>query len=246
MIRRLLLLLTALFVTGFTTNALAADAPPFGYAQLYTLEVSDPASLLAAMQKFRSSSVGMKNPSGVSLNQFLANGDDESTHSIIVTYPSAAAMDASRKMNMGTEEWGEAAASFQAAAEFTSESISQLLNARINQPDLNSMNPVSMSIGLGVSNPGAFMEAFTKLWDSSAAKTFPGNSYLVNVLASGESAITHAVVFQAKDMATLLSAMDTLQSSPEMTAYLKRAGSFRTVVSRTVGINLWNSPIPGG
>jgi hypothetical protein len=52
------------------------------------------------------------------------------------------------------------------------------------------------------------------------------------------------VVFQANDMTTLLSGMEALQSSADMAAYLKNANSFRSVVSRTVGVNVWSSPMP--
>jgi hypothetical protein len=109
---------------------------------------------------------------------------------------------------------------------------------------ITSANPVSMNIALAVTDQAAFMSAIDKLWDSSAANAFPGNRFLVNVLASGESPATHAVVFQANDMATLLTAMQTLQTSADMVNYLKKADDFRSVVSRTISIGLWSSPIP--
>jgi len=243
-IKKLLSIVTTIIAITFSNATLAAESLPFGYAQMITLEVSDPAALLAAMQKFRSSPLGMKNPSGVSLNQFYANGESEATHSIVVTYPNAAAIDAARAMNMGSKEWAEAGATFQAVTDNASASLSTLLNAKIKEGAVTSANPVSMNIALSVSDPSAFMTAFNKLWDSGAANAFPGNSYFVNVLANGESAVTHAVVFQANDMATLLDGMEKLQSSADMAAYLKNASSFRTIVSRTVGINVWSSPMP--
>jgi hypothetical protein len=63
-------------------------------------------------------------------------------------------------------------------------------------------------------------------------------------MASGESDVTHAVVFQANDMATLMQGFQDIQSSPEMAAYLSNAANFRRIVSRTVGVNVWASPIP--
>jgi hypothetical protein len=244
MTKKLISIVTTIIAATFATATFAADAPPFGYAQMYTLEVSDPAKLLAAMQKFRGSVVGKKNPSGVSLNQFMANGDSEATHSIIVTYPAAADMDTSRKLNAGTKEWAEASATFQEVAEFQSSGLSALLKGTMKEGAITSANPVSMNIALAVTDQAAFMSAIDKLWDSSAANAFPGNRFLVNVLASGESPATHAVVFQANDMATLLTAMQTLQTSADMVNYLKKADDFRSVVSRTISIGLWSSPIP--
>jgi putative intracellular protease/amidase len=242
--KKLLAISAIVIATTCTTTALAADALPFQYAQMTTLKVTNPAALLGAMQRFRSSPPGMRNPTGVTLNQFIADGESEATHSIVVVYPNAAAIDASRSMNMGTAEWAAAGATFQAVSENVSSSLSALLKARIREGAVTSANPASMNFALAVSNPSAFMAAFDKLWNSSASDAFPGNSYLVNVLAGGESEITHAVVFQANDMATLLTGMEALQSSAEMAAYLKNANSFRSVVSRTVGVNVWSSPMP--
>lgn len=242
--KKLLAISAIVIATTCSATVLAAEALPFGYAQMITMKVNDPAALLGAMQKFRSSPTGMKTPSAVSLNQFIADGESEATHSIVVMYPDAAAIDASRSMSRGTRDWAEAGATVQAASENVSSSLSALLKARIKQGAVTSTNPVSMNFALAVSDPDAFMAAFDRLWNSSASDAFPGNSYLVNVLAAGESGITHAVVFQANDMATLLSGMETLQSSADMATYLKTAGSFRSVVSRTVGANIWTSPMP--
>jgi hypothetical protein len=236
--------LTAVLTSAFATTALAAHHLPFEYAQVYTLQVSDPAALLGAMQKFRSSPTGMKNPSGVSLSQFVANGEDPSTHSIIVSYPSGAAMDAARSMNQGSNDWAEASQTFQSVSEFRSSAVFQLMNAVVKEGAVTSPNPVSMNIMLEVTDQAAFMSAFDKIWNSESAKAFPGNRYLGSALANGQSRATHVVAFQANDMATLLSGMQKMQSSPEMAAYLKKAGSFRRVDGETIGVSVWASPIP--
>lgn len=240
----LLTFLSAILTVTFTTAAFAAHHLPFDYAQMYTLKVSDPAALLGAMQKYRNSPIGKQNPSGVSLNQFTANGESDATHSIVVTYPTAAAMDASRGMNANSSELAEVRKIFQSVTEPRSSSLSMLMKAAVAEGSVASENMVSMNIGLAVTDQAAFTAAIDKLWDSKASKAFPGNRYMVNVMASGESEITHAVVFQAKDMATLLKGFQDMQSSPEMAAYLKNAATFRRVVSRTVGVNIWASPIP--
>ena len=244
MIKRLLLTAITMVAITFISAAMAADALPYGYAQRYTITVNDPAALLAAMQKFRSSATGMKGPSGVTVSQFIANGDSKATHSIVVTYPDAAAIDASRALNIGSKDWAEFGASFQAVAETRTSGLSVLLKARIKAGAVTSANPVSLSTTLAVSDPQAFMTAFNKFWDSGAVSAFPGNTLLVNVLAAGESTVTHAVVFQANDMATLLNGMQTLQSSADMAEYLRNAGSFRSVVGRDVSVTLWRSPMP--
>jgi hypothetical protein len=240
----LLTFVSAILTISFTAAAFAAHHLPFEYGQMYTLKVSDPAALLAAMQKFRNSPIGKQNPSGVSLNQFIANGESDATHSISVTYPTAAAMDASRKMNAGSPEVAEVGKVFQSVSEPESSGLFMLMKAEIVEGAITSANPVSMSIGLAVTDQAAFMAAIDKLWDSKASKAFPGNRYMVNVMASGESDVTHAVVFQANDMATLMQGFQDIQSSPEMAAYLSNAANFRRIVSRTVGVNVWASPIP--
>ena len=163
----LLTFVSAILTITFTAAAFAAHHLPFEYGQLYTLKVSDPAALLAAMQKFRNSPIGKQNPSGVSLSQFIANGESDATHSISVTYPTAAAMDASRKMNAGSPEVAEVGKVFQSVSEPESSGLFMLMKAEIVEGAITSANPVSMSIGLAVTDQAAFMAAIDKLWDGS-------------------------------------------------------------------------------
>jgi hypothetical protein len=94
---------------------------------------------------------------------------------------------------------------------------------------------IQMLIGLEVTDSNAFMKAFDTLWNSKAARSFPGGIFFGTAMGTGENRTTHWISFVAKDMATFTSGMAALQSSSDMATYLKNANSFRNYTSSSVG-----------
>ena len=228
--KNFLTLCAGLLICG---TALADNhAPQTIYGQYYSLIVSDPAAVVEAMKKYRASATGQKMQSSVTLSQNIANGELQGTHAVNVFYPSTEAMDATMRATSGSADAAAFQQAMQGAARLEAENLFTVRISKINQENIE--NPASMLFGLNVTDPTAFMQALTKLLDSSAASNFPGNMFFGEILAMGDTEGTHWVSFQASSVGALIKGVETFMASSDFAAYAKNADSFREVTSRLV------------
>ena len=73
--------------------------------QTFDMIVSNPAGVVAAMNKYQSSPTGQQGSASVSLRQYIANGESKATHQILVTYPSADDMGSDLARNAASSDW---------------------------------------------------------------------------------------------------------------------------------------------
>ena len=208
---------------------------PIGYGISYILEVSDPAAIAAVMTEVRTTDLGKDSPSSVSLNQLVAGGADEATHSIGVFYTSAENIDKSAAMSQERNTGAKVGPVMQEASERVQVVMWTVLrsSAAGGESKVTAENPVSMGYQLEVTDPAAFMAAFDPLWES-VSESFPGNVAFGAFVANGSNPATHWVNFSADNMEALLSGVAAMQSSPEMAAYVSKASSFRNVVGESI------------
>jgi len=129
-----------LFVTlGLTFSTLIFAQQPF---QTYDMIVSDPAGVVAALDKFKASQTGQQASSTVVLSQYLANGESLATHQILVLYPTILDMDLELKRNATSDDWSELLTDIRSAASVEAEGIGQVLATAGNPND-----PVMTAIG---------------------------------------------------------------------------------------------------
>lgn len=211
-------------------------APQTTYGQSYSLIVSDPTAVVEAMKAYRASPTGRQMPSTVTLSQNVANGANQSTHTVNVFYPSAKAMAAGMAMAAGSADSAEFGRRMRGVATVESENVFTVLLNRINQESID--NPATMLFGLNVTDQAAFMKALTRLLDSEAMQAFPGNAFFGSIVAMGDTDGTHWVSFQAADVGTLLEGVDTFMKSSDFAAYARNADDFREVTARLVSRQL--------
>jgi hypothetical protein len=242
---RFLTLATAVVAIFYTGFALADhhETGPIGYAAIYSLKVSDPAAIAAAMTKVRTSKELAASPSGVSLSQVIAGGASGVTHTVGVFYDSLADMDAAQAMNAGSKVIAEVGPVFRSASERLTVDLLALQRRSVKEGAVTAENPVNFVYQLSVTDQAAFMTAFDNIWDS-VTKSFPGNVFFGTSLVNGTSKATHFVTFVANDMETLIGGVQAMQSSPEMADYMANAASFRTVEAEIVGMRMLNFPAP--
>lgn len=77
---------------------------PTVFGRYYAMDVSDPAAVVAAMQKYWDSATGKKLNGDVTLSAVIANGRDEASHTVSVFYESAAAMEADMATARGSKD----------------------------------------------------------------------------------------------------------------------------------------------
>ena len=212
---------------------------PTPYGQYFALTVSDPEAVVAAMQKYRASSVGQQATSVVVLAQNLANGRDTATHTVSVFYESAADMAANQARATGSADQAAFSAAMQAAATVEMDNIFSNSMNRINDPSIElGVGTTTMLFALNVTDVDRYMPALTRIMQSDAAGAFPGNLYAGQIIASGETPGTHWVTFQAKDVGTLLSGVEAFLQSDDFAEYAEDADEFRSVTARYVSRNI--------
>ena len=73
-----------LVTLGLAFTPLIYAQQPF---QTFDMIVSDPAGVVAALNKYQESPTGQQSTATVILSQYVANGESLATHQILVVYP---------------------------------------------------------------------------------------------------------------------------------------------------------------
>jgi hypothetical protein len=219
----------------FSGAALADNhTPPTAYGQYYGIIVSDAQALMTAMTKYRESPTGQKHTSTVTLSANVANGTDRATHTISVSYPSAAAMEADFKASQDSSDRVAFSRAMREAATYETENVFARTLGRINDEQLVGAGHATMLFALTVSDPVRYSSALEVIFDSDAAASFPGNMSSGTVVAMGDVPGTHWVAFEAMDLGTLLSGVEAFMSSKDFADYSRNAAEFRKVEGRYI------------
>jgi len=236
--------LISLVLFSLSTSFAVADdhaSGPLFYGQSFGFVADNPAAVVAAMDKWRSSDVGKATPNTVVLLQNLVNGDYKSTHQVNVFYANTAAMDESAKAVANDRGWRTFQSSMQKLTEPEWENTYAILRAKVSEGDITSANPVSIVYSLTVTDAPAFMSAFNQMWGSAAIQNFPGAVYFGQNIASGPIPGTHFITFVADSRGKLMEAVTKMQASEQMAAYLSQIGDTRKLeqTSMTVEAKRW-------
>ena len=230
--------LLGIFLLIFSGNVLGdqhAAAMPTIYGQSYSLIVTNPVAVIAAMDAYRASPAAQAVARNTVLIQNVANGDNPSTHTINVFYQSAADMDRALAANATSRDAAVFLSTMRESTTIETENVFTVTQFGGNPPDTSAPGAVQYLIGLEVTEGAAFRSAFENLWNSDAIVSFPGGVYFGEVLGMGESKMTHFISFITADMATMMDAMTKLQSSAAMAEYVQEANSFRNYSSTSIG-----------
>jgi len=219
-----------LFVTlGLTFTTLIYAQQPF---QTYDMIVSDPAGVVAALDKFKASQTGQQASSTVVLSQYLANGESLATHQILVLYPTILDMDLELKRNATSDDWSELLTDIRSAASVEAEGIGQVLAAagNPNDPVMTAIGRVRVTYQLSVDDPATYASA----WSDFANDNLQENnvSILRSVIAYGANPSTHLVSNVYSSLGEALSNQpQTMEGYDE---FLQRVSSIRTVEGRVI------------
>ena len=231
MFRRSLL---ALFTTLLLSQAVSAQV-----FQTYDLIVSDPAGVVAAMNKFVKSPVGMQSTAAVYLNQYIANGAYQATHQILVVYPSPQEMDANLARNAVAPGWTEFMSEITQVSQIESEGIGQILavGGDLSSPLLTNPNRSSIYYQLSVTDPAVYVSAWSDFTEANADRGIV--SYLSSITAFGSHPATHVVASQFSSPGEAVA--NSPQSYSGWDTFLQITGNIRTVegIAMTQGLVAW-------
>lgn len=226
--------LFALFTTLLLSQTSSAQV-----FQTYDLVVSNPAGVVAAMNKFVESPVGQQSTAAVYLNQYIANGAYQATHQILVVYPSPQEMDANLARNAAAPEWAEFMSEMNQVSQIESEGVGQILavGGDLSSPLLTDPNRSSIYYQLSVSDPAAYASAWSDFTEANADRGIV--SYLSSITAFGSHPATHVVANQFTSPGEAVA--NPPQSYSGWDAFIQRTGAIRTVegIAMTQGIVAW-------
>jgi len=214
---------------GLAFTPLIYAQQPF---QTFDMIVSDPAGVVAALNKYQKSPTGQQSTSTVILSQYVANGESLATHQILVVYPSNQEMDLNLMRNATSADWAEFLNDMQDSASVEAEGIGQILAmaGNPNDPVATAMGRTNVIYQLSVDDPATYAAAWS---DFSGANLQEGTvSYLSSVLAYGANPATHVVnnVYQSPG--------EALSNQPQLMegfdVFLQRVSGIRTVEGRMI------------
>lgn len=198
--------------------------------QTFDMIVTDPAGVVAAMNKLQASPTGQQSTARVILNQYLANGESLATHQILVVYPSTEEMDANIARNALSPDWAEFLTEMQEVATVEAEGVGQILavGGDINNSVATAIGRTNMYYQMSVSDPAAYASAWS---DFTSANADTGViSYLSGVVAFGSNPSTHVVTNVYSSPGEAVANMP--QNYAGWDAFSQRVSNIRTIEGR--------------
>lgn len=198
--------------------------------QTFDMIVTDPAGVVAAMNKLQASPTGQQSTARVILNQYLANGESLATHQILVVYPTTEEMDANIARNALSPDWAEFLTEMQEVATVEAEGVGQILavGGDINNSVATAIGRTNMYYQMSVTDPAAYASAWS---DFTSANADTGViSYLSGVVAFGSNPSTHVVTNVYSSPGEAVANMP--QNYAGWDAFSQRVSSIRTIEGR--------------
>jgi len=188
------------------------------------LVVSNPAAVVAAMDKFASSPTGSSQTSTVQLYRYVAAGENEATHAINVIHPSPSDMDSNLMSAQGSQDQAALFAEIGQAARIVNRWMGQILLSGGSAENITTPNPAAMVYMMSVSDPASYAPAFASFIGKNSDV---GQSFLSSIIVDGENPATHVVLNFGNSMGELL--MNQPQTQEGWDEYVASAGDNRTV-----------------
>ena len=167
--------LTVLFVSS--QSLIAA-----GYIATYSLNVSNPGAYVEAMDELMESDWGKSFPAVVTLNQYVFNGYDDATHSVVLNYEDT------ESLGKGTEAFSSPVfQKFLANTSEFAEPVEQSLNMKLisggnYEPENNQVYTVYR---MKVNDPAAYAKAYSKVTKAQEDAGNVGGSYGLRAQVGG-------------------------------------------------------------
>ena len=225
-------LLLALFLGVFGTQALADDhaqAGPF-YA-FYHIQSTNPAAVVAAMDKFWDSACGKQYPADVALSEEVFNGGNTSTHFIINTF-------------QNSEDQAKAAEIMRSCPDalvFLEElygsgvvAVSQYMGpAAVDENDWTQDSVFSkFDIIVEPQNQAAYAAAYSEMMEK-VSDDVDLRSYGLGSIYFGRDKFTHWVWTGGRSIPELSAISEKLLAHPAFADFNRKVGAMRTVVNTT-------------
>ena len=212
-----------------------------GYIATYSLNVSNPAAYVEAMDDLMESNWGKSFPAVVTLHQYVFNGYDDATHTVVLNYEDT------ESLGKGTESFSSPV--FQKFLTLTSkfaEPVEQSLNMKLisggnYEPENNQVYTVYR---MKVDDAAAYAKAYSKVTKAQEEAGNVAGSYGLRAQMSGSvNYYTHYAFTGAGSMAEAMESAETLYSSDSFAEFSKEVDGNREIrnISIIQTVKVYNS-----
>ena len=222
---------TVIFITAQSINAA-------GYLATYSVNVSNPAAYIEAMDELMSSKWGKSFPAAVSVHQYAFNGYDDATHVVVLNY------DNPEDLGKGQAAFTDPVfASFLAKTSSIAEPIEQALNMKLisggNQdPDNNKAYTI---FRMQVKDPAAYADAYSELIKAQEEAGNVNGSYGLRQLVGGDTRYyTHYAYTSASNVGDAMASGETMYSSDSYANFSEKIGDNRRLMNISILVNVVN------
>ena len=231
-------LLMLLISTTFLMGAVNAVAQNQGAASLpvgvvYSLNVTDPAAFVSSLSKYWDSETGKKNPGYAMLRQVVAGGENQTTHTVALTFDSYADMDKATALNATSADAAAFASEVSKSASLVSTTMFEATGIVIGDAEpAQAPGAVTLYYQMAVSDPASYVAALQKM--SASVDTNGAVSALFAIPADGDSGITHVSAFSAGSMNEMMGALKAIQKTDEFVSFASEVAGVRDIIGTVV------------
>lgn len=196
----------------------------------YFFNVTSPAGVVAAMDKFSASSCGSQMPADIGLMAETINGSASSTHFFIASYETMADFSKGQEL---VQSCADAATFLQEMSSAATPVTEYAIIPAIEVGDWT-QDSVFMKYDIKVSDEGVFAAAWSELMDASVKNGSISDSYGLNRIFLGNSDASHFVYIGAQDFQSLVAQDTEVQESNDFARYLRKVGGVREILNTSL------------
>ena len=194
-----------LFLLAFSGVSFADDHGSDIYYAYFGMTVSNPPAVVAAMDKFMASECGQTAPFSVALMGEAFNGHEPQTHTFVVTYEGAQALNDTFATLSTCPEYG----TFLTELSAVSVATEQTLVKSVYESGDWTQDTAFAVFEINVRNEASYIDAYKKFTDAAIANGQLTRSFGVERVVAGDD-YTHFAFIGGSDMANLMATMDLL------------------------------------
>ena len=203
----------------------------------YFFNVTNPAGVVAAMDKFKSSSCGSQMPADVGLMAETINGSANSTHFLIVSYETMADFSEAQELTQTCADLATFLQETRSAAKLITEAITPAIEVGDWTQD-----SVFMKFDMKVSDAELFATSWSELMDANVQSGVISDSYGLNRILLGNSEASHFVYLGAQDFESLVELETAIRESSAFEEYQNHVGEVRELLNTSLITPVMNWP----
>ena len=203
----------------------------------YFFNVTNPAGVVAAMDKLKSSSCGSQIPADVGLMAETINGSANSTHFLIVSYETMADFSEAQELTQTCADLATFLQETRSAAKLITEAITPAIEVGDWTQD-----SVFMKFDMKVSDAELFATSWSELMDANVQSGVISDSYGLNRILLGNSEASHFVYLGAQDFESLVELETAIRGSSAFEEYQNQVGEVRELLNTSLITPVMNWP----